>query len=419
MEKKGTRQADVVVVGGGASGLMCAVTAAGRGLRVVLLESNRQLGRKLRITGKGRCNLCNDCDIKTFMANVPGDARFLYSALSKLSPQDVMDFFRGQGLPLKTERGGRVFPVSDNANDVADVLARLCRDRGVELLQEQAVEIELRQGAVCAVRTEHGLIGCRAAVLCTGGLSYPLTGSRGAGHRMAEKLGHRITALRPSLVPLESDEVFCAQMQGLTLKNVGLSAYEDGRLIFREQGELLFTHFGLSGPLILSASAKMRHMGEADYRLAIDLKPGLDEKKLDARLLRDFEKFANRAFQNALGELLPKSMIPVVVERSQIPAELKVNSVSRQQRRDLLALLKGFDVHITGFRPMDEAIVTAGGVDTREVDPRSMQSKLVPGLYFAGELLDLDAYTGGFNLQIAWSTGYMAGISVCTGETET
>lgn len=409
---------DVVVIGGGPAGMMCAAQAAERGLSVCILDPNRMLGRKLRITGKGRCNVTNNCDVRTFMANIPGDGRFLYSAVNRFSMQDTMTFFETLGVPLKTERGDRVFPVSDNANDIADAIAQLCRRRGVAVLRTTAEEILEENGAVTGVMTGEGLISCRAAAVCTGGKSYPLTGSDGAGYRFAEKLGHSVTPPRASLVPLESGDAYCGEMQGFALRNVTLSAYENGRLIFRELGEMLFTHFGVSGPLVLSASAKMRNMGKAEYRLEIDLKPGLDEKKLDARLLRDFEKYANREFQNALGDLVGRSMIPVIVRLSGIPPETKVHDITRQQRSELLRLLKAFPVSVSRTRPIDEAIVTAGGVSTKEVNPRTMESKLVSGLYFAGEVLDLDAYTGGFNLQIAWSTGYVAGKSILKEETE-
>lgn len=404
--------ADLVVVGGGAAGMMCAYTAAERGLTVTLLDPNNQLGRKVRITGKGRCNVTNNCDIKTFMANIPGDARFLYSALNRLSPSDTIEFFESHGLPLKTERGNRVFPVSDNANDVAGLLTQLCRRSGVNVIQTTAKEIVLEDGCVCGVKIPQGTIPCRAAAVCTGGLSYPLTGCRGAGLKFAKAFGHTIVPTRPSLVPLESDDDYCAQMQGFSLKNVSLSAYEDDKLIFRELGEMLFTHFGVSGPLVLSASSHMRKMGQAVYRLEIDLKPGLDEKKLDARILKDFQKYSNREFRNSLGDLAGRAMIPVLVELSGIPGEMKVNSITHEQRMKLLQLFKAFPISISGTRPIDEAIVTSGGVSTKEINPRTMESKLVSGLYFAGEVLDLDAYTGGFNLQIAWSTGYVAGNSI-------
>lgn len=407
--------ADLVVIGGGAAGMMCALRAASRGLSVTLLEPNDKLGRKLRITGKGRCNLTNNCDIKTFMANIPGDGRFLYSAVNRFPPQEVMAFFEANGLPLKTERGGRVFPQSDNANDVAGLLARLCRREGVRVRKCRAEELAVRDGAICGVVTGEGTIPCAAAAICTGGLSYPLTGSTGWGLRAAEKLGHSVVPPRPSLVPLESGDGFCAELQGFAPKNVTLSAYEDGKLLYRELGELLFTHFGVSGPLVLSASAHMRRMGSAAYSLLIDFKPALDEKKLDTRILRDFEKYANRDFKNALVDLAAHSMIPVLVRLSGIPEDKPVHSVTREERRRLVNLFKAFPVSISGFRPIEEAIVTAGGVSTKEVNPRTMESKLVRGLYFAGEVLDLDAYTGGFNLQIAWCTGYVAGSAVEKG----
>lgn len=407
---------ELVVIGGGAAGMMCAYNAAQRGMSVVLVDPNRQLGRKVRITGKGRCNVTNNCDIKEFMRNIPGDGRFLYSALNRFSPADTIAFFESHGLPLKTERGNRVFPVSDNANDVAGLMARLCERSGVTLIRSTAKKILTEGGAVSTVVTEEGTIACRAAAVCTGGLSYPLTGSNGAGYRFARELGHTVTETRPSLVPLESEDDCCAQMQGFSLKNVTLSAYEDERLIYKELGEMLFTHFGVSGPLVLSASSHMRNFGRAKYRLEIDLKPALDEKKLDARILRDFEKYSNKEFKNALADLAGHTMIPVLVRLSGIPEDTKVNSITREQRMRLLRLFKAFPVSVSGTRPIDEAIVTAGGVSTKEIDPRTMCSKLVQGLYFAGEVLDLDGYTGGFNLQIAWSTGFVAGNSVLKEE---
>ena len=404
--------ADVVVIGGGASGMMCSAVAAERGLDVILLEPNKILGRKLRITGKGRCNVTNNCDIKEFLTNIPGDGRFLYSALNRLSPRDTMELFEGLGLKLKTERGNRVFPVSDNANDVAGALQRYMHRSGVRIERCSAKHILTENSAVVGVQTDEGVIDCRATVICTGGLSYPLTGSKGAGYMMAQELGHTVTERRPSLVPLESDDEYCAQMQGFSLRNVTLSAFEDGKLIYKELGEMLFTHFGVSGPLVLSASSHMRNFGKANYTLSIDLKPALDEKKLDARLLRDFEKYANRDFANSLGDLAGKAMIPVLIELSGIPADTKVNSITREQRHALLTLFKNFPVSISGPRPIDEAIVTSGGVSTKEINPRTMESKLIRGLHFAGEVMDLDAYTGGFNLQIAWSTAYTAANSL-------
>ena len=390
--------------------MMCAYMAACGGGDVVLLEPNRTLGRKVRITGKGRCNVTNDCDVQTLLRHIPGDGRFLYSALSRLSPRETMVLFESLGVPLKTERGGRVFPVSDNANDVADALARAVKAAGVRVVRVAAKEILTEAGAVTGVMTASGRIDCGAAVVCTGGLSYPATGSTGDGYRFARALGHTLVPPRASLVPLESDDPWCAELQGFSLRNVVLTAYDEtGRALYTELGEMLFTHFGVSGPLVLSASAHLRDFERHRYRLSIDLKPGLDEKKLDARVLRDFEKYANREFKNALYDLAGRAMIPVLVRLSGIPPEQKVNAVTREQRRALVTLLKQFPVSISGARPVEEAIVTAGGVSLREVNPRTMESKRVRGLFFAGEVLDLDAYTGGFNLQIAWSTGYTAG----------
>ena len=405
-----TRSAEVVVIGGGPAGMMAAVTAAQRGRTVLLVEHERFVGKKLRITGKGRCNVCNNCDVKTFLQNVPCNPKFLYSALNRFSPADTIVFFEALGVPLKTERGSRVFPLSDNAHDIARALERELQRLGVTVLIAEALELITARGTVTGVVTTAGTIACESALIATGGLSYPLTGSTGDGYRMAAALGHSVTPLRPSLVPLESDDPCCGALQGFSLKNVQLRAYDGAdRLIFSELGEMLFTHFGVSGPLVLSASAHMRDLGSEAYRLELDLKPGLDEKKLDARLLRDFEKYKNRDFANALCDLAGRSMIPVLVERSGIPGDTKVNSVTRSQRQALLRLLKAFPVSIRGARPIAEAIVTAGGVSVQEVDPRTMQSKLVSGLFFAGEVLDVDAYTGGFNLQIAWSTGRAAG----------
>ena len=394
---------------------MCALTAAQRGLNVVLLEPNKMLGKKLRITGKGRCNVTNNCDIKTILVNIPGDGRFLYSALNRLGPQDTMTLFESLGVPLKTERGSRVFPVSDRSHDIANALERAYAHAGGRVVHAAATDILTQDGAVSAVVTTEGTIDCDAAVICTGGLSYPLTGSTGDGYRLAQRLGHTVTPTRASLVPLESDDPWCAEMQGFSLRNVTLTVYdEQNKVIYSDLGEMLFTHFGVSGPLVLSASAHMRDFSQHKYRLSIDLKPALDEKKLDARILRDFQKYANRDFKNALYDLAGHAMIPVLVRLSGIPEDTKVNAITREQRHRLVELFKHFPVSVTGTRPIDEAIVTSGGVSLKEVNPRTMGSKLVPGLYFAGEVLDLDAYTGGFNLQIAWSTGYVAGNAVCT-----
>ncbi len=402
---------DLAVIGAGPAGMMCAFTAAKRGLQVIVLDPNRDPGRKLRITGKGRCNLTNDCEIKKILENVPVNGKFLYSCLNAFPPSAVISFFEINGLPLKTERGGRVFPVSDNANDVADTMARLCRENGVVFLREKANDLSIIDGSVQGVETTERSIRCANAALCTGGLSYPLTGSTGDGYRFAEKAGHTVRPCRPSLVPLESGNSWCGEMQGFSLRNISLTVYEDNKAIYKDFGEMLFTHFGVSGPVILSASAHMRHFDTCRYRLEIDLKPALDEKKLDARILRDFQKYSNREIKNALSDLVASSMIPVLVALSGIPEDTKVHSITREQREKLRDLFKKFPVSVSGTRPIDEAIVTSGGIDVREIDPRSMQSKLVKGLYFAGEIIDVDAYTGGFNLQIAWATGRMAGMS--------
>lgn len=402
-------KADAVVIGGGAAGMMCAGTAAQGGKRVFLLEPNDKLGRKLRITGKGRCNCTNHCSVREFMANVPTNPKFLYSSLNAFPPEAVMEFFESIGVPLKTERGSRVFPVSDSANELTDTLGAWMTRQGVRVVKTRAREILTENGAVCAVLTDLGRIDCRAAAVCTGGCSYPLTGSRGDGLRMAERLGHRVVEPRPSLVPLESPDTFCPTLAGFAPRNVTLRVYEDGKLIFSELGEMLFTHFGVSGPLVLSASAHMRRFDRCRYDLAIDFKPALDAEKLDERLLRDFSKYANRNFANALDDLAARSFIPVLVSMSGIAPDQKVHSITRAQRRALGELLKAFPVHISKPRPIADAIVTSGGVDVRQIDPRTMGSKLISGLYFAGEVMDVDAYTGGFNLQIAWATGRCAG----------
>ena len=398
---------------------MCALTAAQRGLNVVLLEPNKMLGKKLRITGKGRCNVTNHCDVKTVLANIPGDGRFLYSALNRLGPQDTMALFESLGVPLKTERGNRVFPVSDRSHDVANALERAYAHAGGRVVHAAATDILTQDGAVSAVVTTEGTIDCDAAVICTGGLSYPLTGSTGDGYRLARQLGHTVTPTRPSLVPLESDDPWCAEMQGFSLRNVTLTVYdEQNKVIYSDLGEMLFTHFGVSGPLVLSASAHMRDFSQHKYRLSIDLKPALDREKLEARILRDLGENPNRDFEKILAGLVPHSMVPVILERLEIPAGLKANSVTRAQRRALEEMLKGFTVSVTGPRPVAEAIVTSGGVKVNQVQPSTMESKLTPGLYFAGEILDVDAYTGGFNLQIAWSTGHLAGASAAGAEGE-
>ena len=405
----------IFVVGGGAAGMMAAITAAENGAQVTLLERNDRLGKKLYITGKGRCNVTNDCAPEDFFQNVPRNPRFLYSAIYAFPPREVMAWFEARGCALKTERGNRVFPQSDKSASVIDALRAELRRLGVRVLQERALDIVTQDGAVCGIETDGGFHKTERVILATGGCSYPQTGSTGDGYRMLEKLGHTIVPPVGSLVPLVEKGYDCKQMQGLALKNVTLRLVnQKGKTVFEEFGELLFTHFGLSGPVVLSASA---HMNEKDaYTVLLDLKPALDEQKLDLRLLRDFEKFQNRDFENALVELLPRSMIPVIVRRSGIPAEEKVHSITREQRRALLELMKRFPVEIACKAPVEEAIVTSGGVKVSEIEPGTMQSKRVHGLYAAGELLDVDAYTGGFNLQIAWATGRAAGLAAACEE---
>lgn len=404
----------IAVIGGGAAGMMAAVTAARAGARVTLFEQNERFGRKLRITGKGRCNLTNHCDRDTFFANVPNNARFLFSAWSRFDTAATEAFFEELGVPLKVERGNRVFPVSDSATDVVDALVRACRESGVKLCHNSRVEgIYATGGQVGGVVCGGQRLPFDAVILATGGMSYPLTGSTGDGYRFAADVGHSIVPPTPSLVPLVEDGRFCASVQGLSLRNVTLSARDTvrGKEVFRELGELLFTHYGLSGPLVLSASAHLASMERGRYELFIDLKPALDEKTLDARLLADFEKYKNRDFLNALGDLLPQKLIAPLVTLSGIDGRKKVNAVTKEERRAFLALLKGLPIRVAGARPIAEAIITKGGVALGEVAPRTMESKKLAGLFFAGEVLDLDAYTGGFNLQIAFSTAVLAGES--------
>ncbi len=400
---------DVIVIGGGPAGMFAAITAAHRGSRVLLLERNDRLGKKLLITGKGRCNVTNDCDSQEVLQNIPRNGRFLYSAMAAFPPASVMKFFESHGCPLKTERGNRVFPVTDKSMSVLNCLQDQLRQNHVTVRSERVCEILTREGTVSGVRTEKNTYMADKVILATGGLSYPTTGSTGDGYEMAKALGHTVTAPEGSLVPLETAGQDCPDMQGLSLRNVGVKLMgEKNKVIYKDFGELLFTHFGVSGPTVLSASAHLK----GNCRLVIDLKPALDEGKLDARILRDLEMYQNRSMENALTDLLPRSMIPVVLHRLSIDPNMQANSLTRQQRRAMVELLKAFSLDITGKRPVSEAIITSGGVKVSEIDPKTMESKLVPGLYFAGEIIDCDAYTGGFNLQIAWATAYAAGLAV-------
>ncbi len=395
--------------------MMAAGTAAQRGLRVCLLEKNQKPGRKIGITGKGRCNLTNHCSVPEFIASVPTNGRFLYGAASRFSPYDTMSFFENLGVPLKTERGNRVFPQSDKAADVVGALERFVKASGAQMINREAKQLLISDGRIQGVSLKDGSqISAQSVVVCCGGKSYPATGSTGDGYLFARQAGHTVTRLRPSLVPLVVQGTDCKEMMGLSLKNISISVKDlkSGKIIYEDFGELLFTHFGLSGPVILSASAHLRDMSPGRYRIAIDLKPALSPEKLDARLVREFRENQNRDFENSLSSLLPRAMIPVAVRRSGIEPHIKCNLITREIRHDFAFLLKSFSFSIDAFRPIEEAVVTSGGVSVREVDPKTMQSKLIKGLYFAGEVLDVDAYTGGYNLQIAFSTGRLAGNSV-------
>ena len=409
-----TKEFDVVVIGGGPAGMFAAITAAQKNCKVLLLEKNDRLGKKLLITGKGRCNVTNDCSAQEVLQNVPRNGRFLYSAMEAYPPQQVMDFFEANGCPLKVERGNRVFPVSDRAASVLDCLVSKMRQVGVAVETSSVKEILTDGYTVTGVKTAKGIIPCAAVILATGGLSYPTTGSSGDGYVMAQQLGHTIIPAEGSLVPLETEGTDCSDMQGLSLRNVGVKLLnEKGKVLYKDFGELLFTHFGVSGPTVLSASA---HLKGERCRLSIDLKPALDEGKLNERILRDLEQYQNRSMENALTDLLPRSMIPVVLKRLGIDNQLQANSLRKEQRRALVELLKNFTVVIAGKRPVAEAIITSGGVKTSQINPKTMESKIMKNLYFAGEIIDCDAYTGGFNLQIAWATAYAAGNSVKNGD---
>ena len=401
---------DGIVIGGGPAGMFAAIVAAQRGQKVLLLERNDRLGKKLLITGKGRCNVTNHCSAQEVLANIPRNGKFLYSAMEKFPPEKIEAFFEKHQCPLKVERGNRVFPVSDRSASILDCLKTQLGKAGVHVDHHRVLEILQEEGVVTGVRTQNGTYTARWVILATGGLSYPTTGSTGDGYTMAKALGHTITPTEGSLVPLETAGDICQRMQGLSLRNVGVKLVNaKGKVLYRDFGELLFTHFGVSGPTVLSASAHLKGEG---CRLLLDLKPALEEGKLNDRILRDLEMYQNRTMENALTGLLPRSMIPVVLDMLEIPRGLQANSLKKQQRRALVDLLKAFPVEVVGKRPVAEAIITSGGVKVSEVDPKTMASKKVQGLYFAGEILDCDAYTGGFNLQIAWATAYAAAMGV-------
>ena len=405
----------IAVIGGGAAGMFAALNAAERGCEVHLFEKNEKLGKKIYITGKGRCNVTNDCSRDVFFDQVVTNPKFLYSAFETFDNQAVMQLLEQAGCPLKTERGNRVFPVSDHSSDVIRALERLLQREGVKVHLHSSVKRVLEEdGQAVGLELSDGKrIQADSVIVATGGLSYPSTGSTGDGYRWAEATGHKVVACTPSLVPFVTEDTWCTKLQGLALKNVNLALYFDGKEIYQGFGEMLFTHFGVSGPVILSASRHIILTIEEGYRLYIDLKPAMDEKKLDARILRDFEKFANKDFANALDALLPQKLIPVIIRLSGIDARKKVNSVTKEERKRLVGLLKALPLTITGTTGYNEAVVTCGGIQVNEIDPATMESKFVKQLHFAGEVLDVDAYTGGFNLQIAFSTGFAAGNAVC------
>lgn len=429
---------NVVVIGGGPAGILAGISASEQGNQVTILEKMNTLGKKLCITGKGRCNITSSLPIDEFIKNIPGNGKFLYSAFKNFTNKDIINLLEQEGLKTKVERGNRVFPVTDRASDVRDALIRVLKKKNVKIITDAKVEeIEVKNGKVTGVyyilNSNLQFIGADKVILATGGKSYPLTGSTGDGYEMAKKLGHTITEIRPSLVALKAKQDICQRLQGLSLKNVGLKIYRDNKLVYEDFGEMLFTHFGVSGPIILSGSAHLVRGSMENVYISIDLKPALEEAKLDERILRDFSEEKNKEFKNSLNKLLPQKLIPVVVdimdkitnenlkinEKNNISnkkiekiSNKKVNSITKEERYKLVKLLKNFNIAIEGFRPVEEAIVTAGGVNIKEINPKTMESKLVTGLYFAGEIIDVDAYTGGFNLQIAYSTGYTAGKNI-------
>lgn len=402
----------VVVIGGGPAGMMAAIVAASRGKTVALIEKNDTLGKKLLITGKGRCNITNDCDISEFIENVPVNGNFLYSAFYSFTNRDLLELLKKAGLETKVERGGRVFPVSDKASDVLKALQKLLAHYKVRTINAEVKDIVASGDEKKVVLNGNRVITCSSVIIATGGISYPRTGSTGDGYIFARKIGHNVTELKGSLVPLCIRSPYIPKLMGLSLKNISIKVLKNSSEIYSDFGEMLFTHYGVSGPVILSASSHMRNINKFTYELLIDLKPALDFDTLDKRLLRDFEKYKNKNYINSLGELLPKKLIPVVIEMSGINPNKKVNEITKVERRKLLEIIKEMRFTVDGIRPVSDAIVTSGGINVKEINPKTMESKLCSGIFFAGEVIDVDAYTGGFNLQIAFSTGYLAGKNV-------
>ena len=401
----------VIVIGGGAAGLMAAGFAAQNGAKVTVFVKMHRVGRKIMITGKGRCNLANECDVETFMQNVPVNNKFLYSAIYNFTPYDIIDFFNNLGLQTKTERGNRVYPISEKAVDVVDTMRNFALDNGAKIVNKEVKSLLIENGVLKVIKADTDYYA-DSVIVATGGASYPLTGSTGDGYKFAKSVGHTVIPIKPSLVPLESDDKFCKDMQGLSLRNVALTVKnEDGREIYKDFGEMLFTHFGISGPIVLSASCHMQNFDSHSYTAYIDLKPALSEEQLDLRIQKDFKENINKAVSNSFSKLLPKKMIPVVLKLWGVPFEKKCNSITKEERKNLVNLLKNFSVSISKPRPVSEAIITSGGVKVTEINPKTMESKLMPNLYFAGEVIDVDAYTGGFNLIIAWATGRLSGES--------
>lgn len=399
--------------------MMAAGTCAKKGTKTILIEKNDMVGKKLRITGKGRCNITNNCDVETFISSVTSNGNFLYSAINNFTPQDTISFFEKNGMRTKIERGNRVFPQSDKAIDVVNVMKNFIYDSGCKILKSRVKELITIDGRCKGVITCNGeKITSDAVIIATGGKSYPRTGSTGDGYKLAEQVGHTIIKPQPSLVPLESVENWCSELQGLSLKNISIELINNSsnKVMYKDFGEMLFTHFGLSGPVILSASAHIKNILNERYSIKIDLKPALTYEQLDKRVMRDFQKYINKDYINSLDDLLPKKLIPIIVKLSGIKSDLKCNQITKNMRKKLVEILKGLTINIKGFRPIDEAIITSGGIKTSEINPKTMESKKIKSLYFAGEVIDVNAYTGGFNLQIAFSTGFLAGTFASKGE---